>query len=101
MVDGKDGPAPLLHMINDARGIPRFQNNVEFGETGVVTAIRHVPAASLDARTIGALAPSEVLMSYDEAFWRIHSSLGLTSANPITFERHFGERHLPLVALKP
>lgn len=98
VVDGGDqaGP-PFLFRCNDYRGTGRAQN-VKFASNGFVFATKDIPAADLNSTSIDAIAASELLISYDLPFWKIHRTLGQES-NPITFEGRRGG-FLPLIALK-
>ena len=95
IVDGADGPPPLVYRINDARGIQGRSNNVRFTETGVAVATRRVPAADLTSTSLGAIATSELFVNYEAGspgFWRIHRHLGRDAAHPITLESAFQKR---------
>ena len=97
IVDGHDGPPPLIYRINDARGIAARSNNVRFTETGVAVATRRVPAADLNAPTLDAIAESELFVNYERGaagFWKIHRTLGQTPTNPITLECAFEKMRL-------
>ena len=88
VVDGANGPSPLLHRINDARGIAGRSNNVRFNENGYALTTRNLPAADLQAATLAAIAPSELFVSYEAGapgYWRIHRTLG-QNTNPVIVE---------------
>ena len=84
VVDGANGPPPLMHRINDSRGIAGRQNNVRFTQEGAVKATRRVPAANLNAATLDGIAASELFVNYERGatgFWRIHGNTqALTNA---------------------
>ena len=75
IVDGSDGPPPLLHRVNDARGLDGARNNVRFNPQGIFYALRDVPPAAWRSATrLADLAPSELLVSYGRGhYWRIHA----------------------------
>ena len=111
VVDGADGPPPLVYRINDSRGIQGRKNNVRFTpETGTAVATRGVPAADLTSTSLDAIARSELFVNYEAGspgFWRIHRHLGRDSAHPITIESAFQKHcarslsHPPLSVCTP
>ena len=73
--------------------------NVKFNSNGVFFAIKNIPAANLNVTSLDAIAASELLISYDSPFWKIHRTLG-QEGSPITFDGRSGGGFLPLIALK-
>jgi hypothetical protein len=70
VIDGADGPPPFLHLINDAHR-STYSNNVRFDQYGGVEATKHImPASDLNASDLFDLARSELLIPYQQGYWR-------------------------------